>query len=844
MPGNSVSASEHTGLTATCWDRSHYDRIALDTFVNPPSFPPSPRRDIQGLRALSVLAVIGAHTVGWPRGGFVGVDVFFVISGFVITAALLRELTATGRVRLRAFAARRVTRILPAALVVLVATVTVAFVVFHRSRAEQTLLDALSAAGMAANWRMVAVGSDYFHAGDAVSPLQHFWSLAVEEQFYLVWPVLLLIVVAAVPRARRAGSAALAVGATALIVVTASFVWALVQSTATPTLAYFSTFTRAWEFAVGALVACASPLLRLLPASLGAMLSWVGLAGIVAALVVIDPETTGFPAPWAALPVAGAALIMAGGVPGDPRNRHLFPLTNPASVAIGNMSYSLYLWHFPLIAFAAVILPTGGISTGIVLGATAALAIASYHLVEQPFRHLPASRRPASAPTTPAVSEARTVAEATAEPTLPPMRSTRPAGWTPGARYYPGGPQPRAVSAAASSVSSSSASPAPAAPPAAAQLAGPQRRAAIADSDQDQQTEAQPDGPTGRPATWSAWRARFAPAALLSTAGLTIAGLVVVFTVQTAFGGLTAPATAGAPQADSVQSDGSAPTDFDPPVAILQTELADAASATQWPELHPSLDEVIARSSATNPVRDCFSPDRTPDAGSCSIGSADAPDHIYLVGDSTAMAYAPTLRAIASASDGSIRVTTVGLYGCRFTDVAVQNDGAGVMEACPQRKADVRAMIAADTPTLVVISNAYTLGHAPNGTDLSADALLAAQQAEADTYGMPGRIVHLAPPPEGQDLARCYSPASPAYACTSGVSTTWNLMEAAAERVAAASGDHAISSLPFVCWESRCPAFAGGIPTRYDRTHLTVAYAEHIAPALRAELAARGLLQP
>ncbi|MDF2580149.1 MAG: acyltransferase, partial [Microbacterium sp.] len=181
------------------------------------------------------------------------------------------------------------------------------------------------------------------------------------------------------------------------------------------------------------------------------------------------------------------------------------------------------------------------------------------------------------------------------------------------------------------------------------------------------------------------------------------------------------------------------------------------------------------------------------------------------------------------------------LYGCRFTDVAVQNDGAGVMTACPQRKADVRAMIRADAPTLVVMSNAYTLGHTPEGADLSADALLAGQAAEAATYGMPGRIVHLAPPPEGADLGRCYSPAASPYGCAAGVSSTWGQMESAAERVAAASGDHAVSSLPLTCWELVCPAFAGDIPTRYDRTHLTVAYAEHIVPALRAELAARGL---
>ena len=130
--------------------------------MNSPMLPhPTPRRDIQGLRALAVLAVIGAHAVGWPRGGFVGVDVFFVVSGFLITGALLREVQLTGGIRLAAFAGRRARRILPLAVVVLLATAASAFVVFNRPRAEQTLVDALWSAGFAANWRFTAVGTDY-----------------------------------------------------------------------------------------------------------------------------------------------------------------------------------------------------------------------------------------------------------------------------------------------------------------------------------------------------------------------------------------------------------------------------------------------------------------------------------------------------------------------------------------------------------------------------------------------------------------------------------------------------------------------------------------------------------
>lgn len=814
--------------------------------MNIPTSPhPTPRRDIQGLRALAVVAVVGAHAVGWPRGGFVGVDVFFVVSGFLITGALLREVRTTGGIRLAAFAGRRARRILPAALVVLAVTAAIASAIFHRARAEQTLLDALWTAGFAANWRFAALGTDYFHADDAVSPLQHYWSLAVEEQFYLVWPLLLLAVVSLLPAATRRGPwSAVAVCTLAAAVATASFAWALVQSGDAAVAAYFSTLTRAWELAAGAIVATCAPVLARMPRALGGTLSWLGLAAIVVAFAVIDPEAAGFPAPWALLPIGATVLVLAGGAAGDPRHRHLFPLTNPVSVAVGDLSYSLYLWHFPVIVFAAVLLPTREASTWLVLGAIGVLALASYHLVERPFRYAPYAAPRATAPTATVAavgapsSTPNEGAGPSPAPDAPPGAGlapapgagpgSRPAGWTPGTRYYPGMARPVPAAAAPQPtgaipraiVTTPASTPARETPAAAAPTTG---------------------GIPAASSPWSAWRARFGPPALLAASGLGIAALAVVLVVQNVFGGLTAPPIARPPAnaADSAPAADGEPLD---PIAALQDELASAASASAWPELDPSLDEVIARSSASNPARDCFSPDITPTAAGCSTGSADAPTRIYLVGDSTAMAYAPAFRTLADQSDGGIRVTTVGLYGCRFTDVAVQNDGAGVMAACPQRKADVRAMIIADAPTFVVVSNAYTLGHTPGDSDLSADALLAAQEAEADTYGLPGRIVHLAPPPEGADLGRCYSPATSPYACAAGVSSTWGQMEAAAEQVAAASGNHAISSLPFTCWELVCPAFAGDIPTRYDKTHLTVAYAEHIAPALRAELAARGLL--
>ncbi|WP_166139448.1 acyltransferase family protein [Nocardioides ochotonae] len=343
-----------------------------------------PRRlDIQGLRAVAVGLVVAGHVFGKPAGGFVGVDVFFVISGFLITGLLLREAERGGRISLTGFYRRRARRILPVGLLALAVTVSASYVVLLEDRFERTAADAGWAAGFLANWRFAASDADYFDSGLPPSPLQHYWSLGVEEQFYVVWPLLLLAVAALLRRSGGRAHLRATVAGLAGAVVVGSFVWAWVQSAQEPTLAYYSSFTRAWEVAAGALLAALSPRLTALPAQLRNVLGALGLAGIAASCLLLSGAST-FPAPSGALPVLATVLVLASGIGasqvGVTRLLHTAPL-----VYLGALSFSIYLWHWPVLVLGDVLVTERNLVFQVaVLALTLALAAASYHLVERP----------------------------------------------------------------------------------------------------------------------------------------------------------------------------------------------------------------------------------------------------------------------------------------------------------------------------------------------------------------------------------------------------------------------------------------------------------------------------
>ncbi len=328
-----------------------------------------PRADVQGLRALAVGVVVLDHVgVGLLEGGFVGVDVFFVVSGFLITTLLLRELVEDGRVRIGAFYARRARRILPAATVVLAAVVVASTLLLPLTRAVRVGVDVVWASLFVGNVRLAREGTDYFTADLPPSPVQHFWSLAVEEQFYVVWPAALALLAAGVVwRSRRrdgrppgAGQARVAdrvLGPVSVLVVlawVASFAWSVLLTRAEPSAAYFSTPARAWELATGALLALAAARGLRLPARGRALVATSGLAAIAAAALAYGPGTP-FPGWQAAVPVLGTAAVLAAGDAGRAHGAARLLTWRPATW-LGDISYSLYLWHWPVVLLAPAVL--------------------------------------------------------------------------------------------------------------------------------------------------------------------------------------------------------------------------------------------------------------------------------------------------------------------------------------------------------------------------------------------------------------------------------------------------------------------------------------------------------
>lgn len=340
------------------------------------------RPDIEGVRAVAIILVLLYHAaVPGFSGGFVGVDVFFVVSGFLITGLIVRELRRTGTVSLPNFYARRARRLLPAAALALLVTMAASAVMLPPLRVPDVAGDAAAAALYVSNIRFALQATDYLQAELAPSPLLHFWSLGVEEQFYLFWPALLLLVATF----RRGGVRNL--GPAIAVVAVLSLGLSIWLTGVSGPWAFFSLPTRAWELGLGALIAVSAARLAAIPARLAAVAGWVGLAMVVASAFVIDSSTP-FPGTAAILPVAGTALVVVAGL--------RWPATMPSRLLavppmrfFGRISYSLYLWHWPMIVLPAAALDAElPLAVRVALAAlTIPVAAASQRWVEDPIRH-------------------------------------------------------------------------------------------------------------------------------------------------------------------------------------------------------------------------------------------------------------------------------------------------------------------------------------------------------------------------------------------------------------------------------------------------------------------------
>lgn len=355
------------------------------------------RTDIQALRAVAVTLVLVYHL--WPgslTGGFTGVDVFFVISGFLITSHLLGRPPRSGR-DLAEFWSRRLRRLLPASLLVLTVTLVASRLLAPETQWAATATQARAAALYVVNWVLASDAVDYLAAENAPSPVQHFWSLSVEEQFYLFWPLLILVLVGVAARTRRSPTAIVALGLGTAV--TASFAYSIHETITEPARAYFVTPTRVWELGVGGLLAVfvgkhgfgrgRSVEAVALPSAARAALAWAGLAVIVWTGFFYTGSTP-FPGWQAAVPVFGAAAVIAANAP--------FRAGSPAELMaarpvqwLGDVSYSVYLWHWPLIVLAPYALERepGLLEKAVILAASLMLAALTKRYVEDRFRKPP-----------------------------------------------------------------------------------------------------------------------------------------------------------------------------------------------------------------------------------------------------------------------------------------------------------------------------------------------------------------------------------------------------------------------------------------------------------------------
>lgn len=337
------------------------------------------RPELQGLRALAVVLVVVYHV--WLDRVSGGVDVFIVISGFLLTGQLTRAVTK-GRVQFRPLWGRMIKRLFPAALTVLVVVMAVAVVVLPEPRWFQTIREVVAAALYFENWQLTADSVDYFARNNGKSVVQHFWSLSIQGQLFIAWPLLIV----AIGFVARRGRFRAWVAGTLCVIGVASLGYSIMLTAANQPLAYFHTLTRVWEFVLGGLLALfvdSVALSRLVRVVLG----WVGVVGLVSCGLVLQVGTV-FPGYAALWPTLCAVMVLLAGASGTPAGADRFLSSRPLQY-VGNLSYSLYLWHWPVLMFYLSYrdMPRVGIKGGaVIIAVSVGLAVLTHRYIEEPAR--------------------------------------------------------------------------------------------------------------------------------------------------------------------------------------------------------------------------------------------------------------------------------------------------------------------------------------------------------------------------------------------------------------------------------------------------------------------------
>jgi len=336
------------------------------------------RPELQGLRALACVLVVAYHV--WLGRVSGGVDVFFFVTGFLITGQLVRA-AGRGGIEFRPFWGRMIKRLFPAALTVLAVVIVVSPLVLPEARWWQTIREVVASALYFENWRLAADSADYFAQHNEASPVQHFWSLAIQGQFYVVWPLLVALVAVIARRRLRAALAGVLVA-----IFAASLAFSVWLTWIDQPLAYFHSLTRVWEFALGGLLALVIDAL-VLPRLVRILLGWAGVAGLVSCGLVFAVGTM-FPGYVALWPTLSAALVLVAGATGSRFGADRFLSTRTLRY-LGDLSYALYLWHWPVLV--CYLVARGRTEVGLlggtaIVGTALLLAIATHHLVEKPVR--------------------------------------------------------------------------------------------------------------------------------------------------------------------------------------------------------------------------------------------------------------------------------------------------------------------------------------------------------------------------------------------------------------------------------------------------------------------------